>query len=209
LSGLVCVVVVCAGGVVRSPSVSLCDGLLCKDVLGEAEAGGGGEDGGEGFGSYDTVSLGPDLSHPRLPEYIARQAARGSSIGELGTLVTPKGNSPGWLIIVKRRLYFAPIGDSADGGSNIASVTGGGHESAKLQCWPLNAISAVYARRYRLVDSALEFFLSRGKRQSVFVDFGVTADDVERRDEFIRLLGRVSFCSSGGYAGLWIALSIL
>lgn len=43
-------------------------------------------------------------------------------------------------------------------------------------------------RRYRLRESALEVFLRRGKRRSLFVDFGAEARDQGRRNDFIRAL---------------------
>ena len=43
-------------------------------------------------------------------------------------------------------------------------------------------------RRYRLRESALEVFLRRGKRRSLFVDFGSELRDQGRRNDFIRAL---------------------
>lgn len=43
-------------------------------------------------------------------------------------------------------------------------------------------------RRYRLRESALEVFLRRGKRRSLFVDFGSESRDQGRRNDFIRAL---------------------
>jgi PH domain associated with Beige/BEACH len=55
----------------------------------------------------------------------------------------------------------------------------------------LSQVSSIYTRRYRLVDSAIEVFLSKGKCRSLFVDFGVTKADIDRRNEFMRLLVKV------------------
>ncbi|KAG5190444.1 BEACH domain-containing protein, partial [Tribonema minus] len=60
---------------------------------------------------------------------------------------------------------------------------------------PLAHVCAVYTRRYRLVDSAMEVFLRRGTKRGLFLDFGVTKGDVDRRNEFVRML--VRFCPRG------------
>jgi PH domain associated with Beige/BEACH len=64
-----------------------------------------------------------------------------------------------------------------------------------LLCYrSLSHVSSIYTRRYRLVDSAIEVFLSKGKCRSLFVDFGVTKADIDRRNEFMRLLVKVRSC---------------
>lgn len=49
-------------------------------------------------------------------------------------------------------------------------------------------VERVRKRRYRLRESALEVFLRRGKRRSLFVDFGPESRDQGRRNDFIRAL---------------------
>ena len=49
-------------------------------------------------------------------------------------------------------------------------------------------VERVRKRRYRLRESALEVFLRRGKRRSLFVDFGSEPRDQGRRNDFIRAL---------------------
>ena len=49
-------------------------------------------------------------------------------------------------------------------------------------------VERVRRRRYRLRESALEVFMRRGKRRSLFVDFGSEPRDQGRRNDFIRAL---------------------
>ena len=56
----------------------------------------------------------------------------------------------------------------------------------------LKHLSSVYTRRYRLVDSAVEMFFAKGAVRSLFADFGVTRADIERRNDFMRALNKVS-----------------
>jgi hypothetical protein len=46
-------------------------------------------------------------------------------------------------------------------------------------------VSAVYLRRYRLRDTAVEVFLTRGKHRSFLLDFGANAEDSKRRNSFV------------------------
>jgi hypothetical protein len=41
-------------------------------------------------------------------------------------------------------------------------------------------------RRFRLRDSALEFFFRKGKHRNFFVDFGHTKDNARQRNDFAR-----------------------
>ncbi len=158
------------------------------------------------------VPLGPSASLPQLPNLTSIDG--GGSLkqkgGEPVTVITPKGNALGRLLIVKKQLYFVPniLLSGGGGGGGVygqqegaqnhhcdqaaSSVTGDVAGSATILLWPLHDVKAIYTRRYRLVDSALELFImTGGVNQSVFVDFGVTNHDVKRRDEFLRMLGRM------------------
>lgn len=43
-------------------------------------------------------------------------------------------------------------------------------------------------RRFRLRDSALELFFSRGKHRNFFIDFGHTRENAKQRNEFAKAL---------------------
>ncbi len=129
--------------------------------------------------------------------------------GEAVTLITPKGNILGRLLIEDNYIYFVPSDLSRGGGGGgggaqgqhdgaqnhhkqASGVTGDLADSGTIIRWSLKDVEAVYTRRYRLVDSALELFIMTGVlNNSMFVDFGVTSYDVERRDEFVRVLGKL------------------
>ncbi len=56
----------------------------------------------------------------------------------------------------------------------------------------MDTISAIYLRRYRLRDSALEVFFRKGKHRNFFVDFGHTREDSKARTEFAKALMSVA-----------------
>ncbi len=155
------------------------------------------------------VPLGPSASLRCLPDFTFNDNSLEQK-GEAVTLVTPKGNALGKLLIVKNELYFIPnnlsAGTGGGGGGGVqsqqegtqnqhnqaSSVTGDLADSATILSWSLRYMKAIYTRRYRLVDSALELFIMTGGfNESVFFDFGVTKDDIERRDEFLSVLGKI------------------
>ncbi len=160
------------------------------------------------------VPLGPSASLRCLPDFTFNDDSLEQK-GEAVTFVTPKGNALGRLLIVKNELYFIPnnlsgsSGGSSGGGglqsqqkgtqnqhNQASSVTGDLTDSATILSWSLRYVNAIYTRRYRLVDSALELFImTGGLNESVFFDFGVTNDDIVRRDEFLCVLGKI--CGKG------------
>ncbi len=158
------------------------------------------------------VPLGPSASFRHLPDFTLNDDSLEQK-GEAVTFVTPKGNALGRLLIVKTELYFIPNslcgGGSGNGGgeqsqqegtqnqhNHASSVTGDLADSATILSWSIRYVNAVYTRRYRLVDSALELFImTGGLNESVFFDFGVTNGDIERRDEFLNVLGKI--CGKG------------
>lgn len=138
----------------------------------------------------------PEDPHDLSPGCDAPQAPLDwDKLGEAVTLVTPKGNTRGRILTVNRKLVFVPqaaqqgetVGTTGAGVSDDASTV----PSTKVMQWSLNHVSAVYSRRYRLCDSAIEMFLSRGTRRSLYIDFGVGKEETGRRDEFLRLLQRL------------------
>ena len=50
----------------------------------------------------------------------------------------------------------------------------------------LSTISSIFLRRFRLRDSSLEIFFSRGKHRNFFVDFGHTRENAKLRNDFAR-----------------------
>ena len=52
----------------------------------------------------------------------------------------------------------------------------------------MDNVSAIYLRRYRLRDSALEVFCRKGKHRNFFVDFGHTKENAKQRNEFAKAL---------------------
>jgi hypothetical protein len=49
-------------------------------------------------------------------------------------------------------------------------------------------VSAIFLRRFRLRDSALEVFFRRGKHRNFFVDFGHTKENAKQRNDFAKAL---------------------
>ncbi|CAB1115756.1 unnamed protein product [Ectocarpus sp. CCAP 1310/34] len=158
----------------------------------------GRQDGGAG----PRVDLGPGAARWRMAVAIAAEAASGLGVTETVVLVTPKGNRRGRLSLVDKFLSFMPESATADGdtGRDGGSGGGGGGTSsgagaAKAYTWATDQVERVRKRRYRLRESALEVFLRRGKRRSLFVDFGPESKDQGRRNDFIRALE--TRCPSG------------
>ncbi|CAM9507607.1 unnamed protein product, partial [Ectocarpus sp. 8 AP-2014] len=153
----------------------------------------GRQDGGAG----PRVDLGPGAARWRMAVAIAAEAASGLGVTETVVLVTPKGNRRGRLSLVDKFLSFMPESATADGdggrdggsGGGGGGVSSSGAGAAKAYTWAMDQ------RRYRLRESALEVFLRRGKRRSLFVDFGPESRDQGRRNDFIRALE--TRCPSG------------
>jgi len=101
-------------------------------------------------------------------------------------LVTASGNTWGTLSFNGKEIFFTSSveggkkSDSQDSSSvNLASVP-----RLRRRRWVLSSVSAVYMRRYRLRNSALEVFFRRGKHRNFFVDFGYTDADEKNKNEF-------------------------
>ncbi|CBN78887.1 conserved unknown protein [Ectocarpus siliculosus] len=155
----------------------------------------GRQDGGAG----PRVDLGPGAARWRMAVAIAAEAASGLGVTETVVLVTPKGNRRGRLSLVDKFLSFMPESATADGdggrdgGSGGGGGGGGGTSSgagaAKAYTWAMDQ------RRFRLRESALQVFLRRGKRRSLFLNFGSESRDQGRRNDFFRALQ--TRCPSG------------
>jgi hypothetical protein len=102
-------------------------------------------------------------------------------------LVTASGNYAGVLSLSKKDLFFASSARSVEGaptGEDTAAVNV--QTKIRRRRWAVAHISAVYLRRFRLRDTAMEVFFRRGKHKHFFVDFGHTADNQRIRNEFAR-----------------------
>jgi len=105
-------------------------------------------------------------------------------------LVTPSGNYRGVLSYNLREIYFISDRDTGpnDSTEDCAAVTLVPRRRLRRRRWVVAAVCAVFFRRYRLRDSALEVFFRRGKHRSFFADFGHTDEDRTTRQGFTRLL---------------------
>ena len=121
-------------------------------------------------------------------------------------LISPSGCYGGLLTVTVKEIYFLSVsydnnnnnnnGNSSNGNSSSLSTnidnigtlssTLSNGKKVKRRKWNLSSISAVYLRRYRLRDTALEVFFTKGKHRSFFLDFGSRIEDSKRRNEFIK-----------------------
>ena len=107
-------------------------------------------------------------------------------------LITASGNVNGTLGFNTREIFFTSSNDmdteenkTDEGTINIS------RRPIRRRRWLLSSLSALYLRRYRLRDSALEVFFRRGKHRNFFVDFGHKTSDMRARDEFAKKLIKV------------------
>lgn len=102
-------------------------------------------------------------------------------------LVTSSGNYFGILTFSNKEILFVSTKTNGEGNGHYddsATVSLTSKNKIKRRRWNTHFMSAVYLRRYRLRDSALEVFLSRGKHRNFFVDFGSAKSDIKRRNDF-------------------------
>jgi hypothetical protein len=118
----------------------------------------------------------PDSSTPKLEARVV--------------MVTASGTCWGYLQLNDDELFFrSSFGlEDARKDDNAAVNIGGREQRMRRRRWKLDCISAIYLRRYRLRDSAIEIFFRKGKHRNVFFDFGHTRDDAKLRNEFSRSL---------------------
>ena len=105
-------------------------------------------------------------------------------------LVTASGNTWGSLSFNGKEIFFASVTEPgrAEDTSDSTSVNLASIPRMRRRRWALSTVSAVYLRRYRLRNSALEVFFRRGKHRNFFVDFGHTEADERAKNEFARAL---------------------
>jgi hypothetical protein len=128
------------------------------------------------------------------PSYCGARRSPATTIASARViLVTASGSYAGILSLSKKELYFASSAKPTDGapwGDDAASVGGQdvseGQQKIRRRRWAVTHMSAVYLRRFRLRDTALEVFFRRGKHKHFFVDFGHSQENARIRQEFAR-----------------------
>lgn len=104
-------------------------------------------------------------------------------------LVTASGNYWGTLSLAPKDVYFISSFEKTDwSGQDSAAVSVSHKLRVRRRRWTVSSISAVYLRRYRLRETAIEVFFRRGKHRHFFVDFGHTKEDTKMRLNFARAL---------------------
>jgi hypothetical protein len=119
-----------------------------------------------------------------------RRVGSGPSILEARViLITASGNFWGNLSFNGKEIFFSSSFEQEDGHKeDSAAVTLEKLRRMRRRRWVLSSVSAIYLRRFRLRDSAIEVFFRRGKHRNFFVDFGWTREDAKIRTEFARAL---------------------
>jgi hypothetical protein len=104
-------------------------------------------------------------------------------------MVTASGNFSGTLSLAPKDVYFISSFEREDGvRDDSAAVNLISRRRMRRRRWTVSSISAVYLRRYRLRETAIEVFLRRGKHRHFFVDFGPSKEDAKTRLAFARAL---------------------
>jgi hypothetical protein len=129
---------------------------------------------------FTSVSTGPDC-----PGSKKRSLSEPAILEANAILICPSGSYSGTITLTAKEIYF--LSSSLDLSSpDIADVSLRSPGSKiRRRKWALLSVSAVYLRRYRLRDTAIEVFLSRGKHKSFLLDFGSKAEDPKRRNLFV------------------------
>ena len=104
-------------------------------------------------------------------------------------MVTASGNFWGTLSFNGKEVFFTSSFEPEDGHKDdSAAVNLVQQLRMRRRRWTLSSVCAIYLRRYRLRDSAIEIFFRRGKHRNFFVDFGHTREDERHRQAFARAL---------------------
>ena len=104
-------------------------------------------------------------------------------------MVTASGNFWGSLSFNGREVFFTSSFEPEDGHKeDNAAVNLQQQLRMRRRRWTLASVCAIYLRRYRLRDTAMEIFFRRGKHRNFFVDFGHTREDERHRQAFARAL---------------------
>ena len=120
-------------------------------------------------------------------------------------MVTASGNFWGSLSFNGREVFFTSSFEPEDGHKDDnAAVNLVQQLRMRRRRWTLSSVCAIYLRRYRLRDTAMEIFFRRGKHRNFFVDFGHTREDERHRQAFARALMDVA---PGGCFKQWPSMS--
>lgn len=132
------------------------------------------------------VETGPALPGTRKYSSLSTKAIIEARV----MLVTASGNTWGSLSLNSKELCFASVAEPGrrEESNDSASVNLASVPRMRRRRWALSTVSAVYLRRYRLRNSALEVFFRRGKHRNFFVDFGHTEEDENSKNDFARAL---------------------
>ncbi|KAJ1384145.1 hypothetical protein B484DRAFT_410900, partial [Ochromonadaceae sp. CCMP2298] len=104
-------------------------------------------------------------------------------------LITASGNFWGNLSFNGKEIFFCSSFEPEDGHKDDnAAVNLVKQRRMRRRRWVLSSVSAIYMRRFRLRDSAIEVFFRKGKHRNFFVDFGHTKDNARERNDFSRAL---------------------
>lgn len=104
-------------------------------------------------------------------------------------MVTASGNCWGYLQLNDEEIFFrSSFGLEDARKEDNAAVNIAREQRMRRRRWRIDVISAVYLRRYRLRESAIEIFFRKGKHRNVFFDFGHTRDDAKMRNEFAKAI---------------------
>lgn len=147
----------------------------------------------------DIVEMETALTHGRMVETGpahtgSRRFGASAALYEARViLITASGNVHGTLSFNSREIFFASTHDAVDAEETKtdAGTINLSKRPIRRRRWILSSLSALYLRRFRLRDSALEVFFRRGKHRNFFVDFGHNASDIRARDEFAKKLIKV------------------
>lgn len=108
-------------------------------------------------------------------------------------LVTASGNCVGTITFTSKDIFFSSSNDADMSHlDDPASVSLLSQRKVRRRRWTVSAICAIYLRKFRHRDSALEVFFHRGKHRNFFVDFGYMKNDVKRRDDFVKHLIQIA-----------------
>jgi hypothetical protein len=104
-------------------------------------------------------------------------------------LITASGNIWGTLSFNDREIFYVSSLEQENGHKNdSAAVNLSMRLRMRRRRWPIASIGAIYLRRYRHRDTAIEVFFKRGKHRSFFVDFSYQKDSRKNRDSFAKSL---------------------
>lgn len=103
-------------------------------------------------------------------------------------MVTASGCFYGYLSFNGKDIYFTSSIEPEDGHIEDSAAVNAVGLRIRRRRWSLTNVCAIYLRRYRLRESAMEVFFRRGKHRNFFVDFGHTPQNRKERTAFARAI---------------------